>query len=87
MKSSNETTPKLGPDIEPKRVTAIIDWISTGDERPDTARTVLVFHPLWRSGTVWMGFREPSGLWRDTSVMKLQPAPTHWAELPEGPAK
>ena len=59
-----------------------MNWIPCST-LPDAEETVLVFCPEG-SDPVWLGFFDGED-WREVSGEILNPTPTHWATMPDGP--
>ena len=59
------------------------DWKSAGDELPDADQTVLIHHPK-NDEPVWLGFFDGEQ-WHDVDAMPAEVS--HWAPMPEPPAK
>ncbi|KRB73480.1 Lar family restriction alleviation protein [Noviherbaspirillum sp. Root189] len=59
-----------------------LTWTKVADRLPDSDTTVMLFDPN-ANEPVWPGYLD-GDMWRYADGMPAQP--THWADLPEGPA-
>ncbi len=59
-------------------------WKECSAELPDADRTVLIHSPEWDGDPVDIGYLDEDA-WRLMDGMRLEPAPTHWMDLPEPP--
>jgi hypothetical protein len=57
-------------------------WRDCATDPPDSDTTVQIFDPK-SSEPVWLGYLD-GDVWRHVDA--TQASPTHWAEMPEGPA-
>lgn len=64
-----------------------LEWIRVGEDLPDATVTVLLFNAE-ASEPVWPGYydvdEDDNVTWYGADGFPI-PAPTHWAEMPEGP--
>ena len=64
-------------------MTETITWRRTAEDLPDTDLVVLIHCPD-AGEPCWVGYRDDD-CWRLSAGSRIDEAPTHWAELPEGP--
>lgn len=65
------------------RTCTFLEWISTDVENPDDDSTVLL---ALETEEVVAGFLN-TGVWRDTNAERIRGEVTHWADMPEAPAR
>lgn len=65
-------------------MTESINWIPAAEKLPDSDTTVLIYSAAWDEPT-WFGFFDGEG-WKGIDHYPAA-APTHWADMPVGPAK
>lgn len=62
----------------------LIHWVDVKDQLPDDETTVLIYSAK-HDEPVWFGFYEANA-WFLPDGMPLLARPTHWADMPAGPA-
>lgn len=60
-------------------------WVRVDEEMPDTDTTVLIGNEAWNDPVDLGYWDSENDVWRVAAGLRLDDAPTHWMELPEGP--